>query len=565
MCGIYCTVSSRHFAELDTDAAVLLSCRGPDACDTHRIKIQSNSQKWFITFASSVLSLRGSSIQVQPVIDQTTGSVFCWNGEAWLLNDEEITVNDTQLVFQHLLQISRNAKAEVDHSGVVSALTQIKGPFAFVYYDALTCRLYYGRDVLGRRSLLVNDLSIDSYELTIASAAFANDKANLVELPTPFIFTIDLNQAILVPESLPLNCWSPAINHSIPEDSTAISNLPTDNTINVLLHELRRSIKLRVQAVPTYNRFEDSSRPSRIAVLFSGGLDCTLLARLVHDILPLDESVDLLNVAFENPRVINARANEKEPSRNSGVSNYESCPDRLTGRSSFAELRETCPTREWRFVAVDIPYGEFLDHRQRVIQLMKPHNTEMDLSITAALYFAARGQGQLSNSSNNATISYTTSARVLLSGLGADELFAGYARHAAAFARGGYAALNDELELDYKRIGSRNLGRDDRVISHWARETRYPFLDEDFVEFALGLPGWEKCGFRPGKTIPKHFENTASAETREELHPEKMLLRCALWQLGMKKAAAEKKRAIQFGARTAKMHAGRTKGTDLIT
>jgi hypothetical protein len=33
----------------------------------------------------------------------------------------------------------------------------------------------------------------------------------------------------------------------------------------------------------------------------------------------------------------------------------------------------------------------------------------------------------------------------------------------------------------------------------------------------------------------------------------------------MKKVAAEKKRAIQFGARTAKMETGKTKGTHVLT
>ena len=57
---------------------------------------------------------------------------------------------------------------------------------------------------------------------------------------------------------------------------------------------------------------------------------------------------------------------------------------------------------------------------------MHPHDTEMDLSIGAALYFAARGIGTHGNTP------YVNPTRVLLSGLGADELFAGYTRHATA-------------------------------------------------------------------------------------------------------------------------------------
>jgi hypothetical protein len=55
----------------------------------------------------------------------------------------------------------------------------------------------------------------------------------------------------------------------------------------------------------------------------------------------------------------------------------------------------------------------------------------------------------------------------------------------------------------------------------------------------------------------------------EELDRAKMLLRLLAWNLGMPIVAAEKKRAIQFGARTAKMEVlaagqGRRKGTDAV-
>jgi len=87
----------------------------------------------------------------------------------------------------------------------------------------------------------------------------------------------------------------------------------------------------------------------RLAILFSGGLDCTVLARMCHDILPPTQGVDLLNVAFENPRI----ASQFQKQVNGPVVNiYEACPDRITGRKSFAELRRVCPGRAWRFFEV---------------------------------------------------------------------------------------------------------------------------------------------------------------------------------------------------------------------
>jgi len=151
---------------------------------------------------------------------------------------------------------------------------------------------------------------------------------------------------------------------------------------------------------------------------------------------------------------------------------------------------------------------------------------------------------------------YRTRARVLVSGLGADELFAGYTRHNNAFMRQGYVGLIEELDLDFQRIGRRNLGRDDRIMSYWAREVRYPYLDGEFLEYALALNVWEKCGFG-------QEDSTAKISAVE---PAKKVLRILAIKLGLTGVAHEKKRAIQFGARTAKMETGRgkRKGTDVL-
>jgi asparagine synthetase B (glutamine-hydrolysing) len=165
---------------------------------------------------------------------------------------------------------------------------------------------------------------------------------------------------------------------------------------------------------------------------------------------------------------------------------------------------------------------------------MHPHNTEMDLSISYALYFAARGTGIASSKLDITPVSYSTPARVLLSGLGADELFGGYTRHATAFSRMGFPALLDELELDVNRLGKRNLGRDDRVISHWGREARFPYLDEELVKWAVESPIWEKCGFK----------ERATDEQCPQIEPGKKVLRLLAYELGMQSVAQEKKRAV---------------------
>lgn len=317
---------------------------------------------------------------------------------------------------------------------------------------------------------------------------------------------------------------------------------------------LTQSLRLRTRSIHQKADMTANERKVNVAILFSGGLDCTLLARLTHHTLHQDQEIDLLNVAFENPRI-------HKPGGD--ISFYETCPDRMTARSSLVELQQTCPGRNFRLVCVNVPFTQFQAHRQKVIDLIHPHNTEMDLSIAIALYFASRGMGTISipsTAEKTTEIDYETPARVLLSGLGADELFGGYRRHENAFMMHGLTAtggLLDSLDEDISRIGKRNLGRDDRVLSHWGKEARYPFLDEDVVAWALKAPVWDKVGFG--------FE-LGNENDGGNLEPGKLVLRLLAKKLGMNGVAKEAKRAIQFGARTAKMGvgSGKTKGTQTL-
>jgi asparagine synthetase B (glutamine-hydrolysing) len=259
-----------------------------------------------------------------------------------------------------------------------------------------------------------------------------------------------------------------------------------------------------------------------LAILFSGGLDCALLVYYAHLTLPKDTPIDLLNVAFQNPRIHGMTVQDP----------YSTCPDRITGISAYHELQTNCPGRTFRLVCINTPFTETTEHKPTILGLMSPHNTEMDLSIASALYFASRGIGLIYPT----TTQYRTPARVLISGLGADELFAGYNRHQIAFSRNGYTALLSELQLDASRLGKRNLGRDDRVTAHWAREVRYPFLDERVVNWAMSVPVWFKCAFGV-RSAPGLYD---------QLPKDKAVLRGIAWDKGLKSIAQEKKRAVRI-------------------
>ncbi|KAF3480233.1 asparagine synthetase domain containing 1 [Arthroderma uncinatum] len=574
MCGIFFSLSTEEHCYPGQLTEQLIRNRGSDSVQTRCVTV-ADDETVYLTFTSSVLALRGDSTQAQPLVDEESKSVLCWNGEVWKFADRPLEGNDTYAVFQSFLDAVKPCNGESTEDTLKKlcvAINNISGPFSFVFYDNYACRLFYGRDYLGRRSLLQGWNSDGHFRLSSVRDEHASDYFE--EVDTTGIHVIDLAdlaeqnaatraEAPKCPVKITIIPWSPdpsssslkrpvpAMNTFIPESDSPPQLSIESPCISTLQEKLRESLELRLTTIPGILTSPDP----KVAVLFSGGLDCTLLARLAHDILPDAAPIDLLNVAFENPRVVAAAT--KNMTAGASISVYDECPDRKTGISSYHELKRVCPSRKWRFIRINIPYTETIEHRSHVKHLMSPHNTEMDLSIACALYFAARGKGTYHPDADNDgnETPYTTPARALLSGLGADEVFAGYSRHSIAFSRQGFRGLIDEVQLDVGRLGKRNLGRDDRVISHWGKEARYPYLDEAFLTWTLCRPMWEKCGFGCVK---------AEGEVEVDVEDGKKALRLMAWKLGMRDVAREKKRAIQFGSRTAKMECGRVRGTHVL-
>lgn len=81
--------------------------------------------------------------------------------------------------------------------------------------------------------------------------------------------------------------------------------------------------------------------------------------------------------------------------------------------------------------------------------------------------------------------------KMLLAGGGAEELFCGYHRHREALARGGYAAVVREYEGWEKRV-EKDLKRDNAIAKACGVEIRTPYLDRRVVDIAMKMPLEEK-------------------------------------------------------------------------
>ncbi|WP_048151419.1 DUF7411 family protein [Palaeococcus ferrophilus] len=170
--------------------------------------------------------------------------------------------------------------------------------------------------------------------------------------------------------------------------------------------------------------------PGEVAVLFSGGLDSSLLALIASKY----GDVSLYTAGEENS------------------------PDVEWARRASDALG--LPLREYLFEEDEVE-----EAAKRVIFAIEEPNP-MNLAIGIPLYFATKLARENGDS-------------VLLSGQGADELFGGYAK---------YLERPELMEEDVENLWSRNLERDDKIAMLNSVEGRFPYLDPNVVGIALGLP-----------------------------------------------------------------------------
>lgn len=289
------------------------------------------------------------------------------------------------------------------------------------------------------------------------------------------------------------------------------------STIKTFIQLLSSSVEDRIRHTPQICKFCSRDGPPcphpKIGILFSGGVDCTLLAVLADKFVQPNMPINLYNVAFEK---VSKNDLNREPNWN--------VPDRLSALEAIEELRSINPNRVWNLVEINVPRREVDKELINTVKhLVYPLTTVLDESLGGALWFASGG-GVKSAPDH--------CCRVLLIGSGADELLGGYTRHRTAYRRTG--DVEEELLHDWHRLPSRNLARDDRVISDNGVTPRAPFVEENLVGLLRNLHPMQKC-----------FHGLA------EGLGDKLLLRVAAFQLGLQCTATRRKRALQFGSRIA--------------
>ncbi len=181
----------------------------------------------------------------------------------------------------------------------------------------------------------------------------------------------------------------------------------------------------------------------KVGILFSGGVDSTILAVICAD---LGIETDLYAVGSEgSPDLLFAH----NVSRDIGLPLHTRIVDEQV-------VREYSPP---------------------VLNAIEEWNV-MKLGVGMTAYLAAE-------------MAHQHGQRVILSGQGADELFAGYHRYLDFYQEKGEKAQED-LQEDVENLYHVNLERDDKVTMAHSVELRVPYLDLQIINMALDIPMYYK-------------------------------------------------------------------------
>ncbi|GIQ81520.1 hypothetical protein KIPB_002490, partial [Kipferlia bialata] len=328
---------------------------------------------------------------------------------------------------------------------------------------------------------------------------------------------------------------------STPQSDSATQHAapaPEVSPSHVLL-ALRRAVHRRISCIP----------PGKsVGVLFSGGVDCALLAWLYAQHMSqhsthAQSSLVLCSVSFgpsagTAPDRLSAihsfYAMFREGQEGDGGAEVEVERDTLMR----GEVSHTTPFTIHgsgaysfvRLVLLDIPSPLACQAVPIVSAQVRPHPVSvMDVNIGTVFHHAA-------------CVLASLDCKVVVSGLGADEIFGGYKRHGTILRRDGPDAALKEMQMDIDRLWERNLGRDDRIVSQHGVELRLPYLDPEVI--AVGA-----------RAVPPRL-------ARDE--GDKVSLREAAALSGLPSPVCDRpKRAAQFGSRSAKVVRGN--GTVALT
>jgi asparagine synthetase B (glutamine-hydrolysing) len=424
MCGIWFYAELRSSAEPATPHVPdRIRFRGPDHVAIYEWTIQISLSSWLhVSMAASVLHMQGDILVEQPVsipgggVSAQEQNCLAWNGELY----DTIYGSDTQAVVDLVCQ----KPAGLDVSEWLAAeMYNYPGPWALLLFNPVDCTVHFGRDFIGRRSLVLSHTptSICISSVSVPAHACCEEvrpgivrTLQLKTMKTTAAFSCKrqkhYRRASHAWASFPIVCHNllhnglleKGIQTTLRESAAGALEMAASALLQHLSRAVQRRVRagtvgpgpsppgitneivrvggIRVSQASLRSVENDMGQPARVAVMFSGGIDCMLCAALAHLHVPIEETIDLITVAFA------------QTEHDAAILHVDS-PDRSAAMLGLSELQRSSPGRIWRLICVNEDLQSLRDMQTTVMQLNSPRDSAMDFSIAAALWAGARGIG----------------------------------------------------------------------------------------------------------------------------------------------------------------------------
>ena len=332
-------------------------------------------------------------------------------------------------------------------------------------------KVYLARDILGLKPLWYS---------TQSGFAFASEKKALVT--TDHLKIKELNPREILCYDIKddtIKKYNREFFSITPEHKMPVETIRAD-----VLKLLNDAVSIRIPDEP-------------FGILFSGGVDSTIIASIIAyrcKQLELQSDIDFTCYTV-------------------GLKGEVESPDVRYAKKVADELK--LPIK-----ILEIDILEVEEYLKTVVPLIEDTNVPK-VGVGLTMYAACK-------------VAANDGIRVMFSGSGADELFAGYDRHKRS------TDINRDCYTDILNIYEKNTYRDDVVSMDNSIELRVPYLDKRLVDYCLKIP--------PQYKIEINNENNVGSE--HEQSQNKLILRMVGKDIGIPHEFAQRrKQAAQYGSR----------------
>lgn len=452
MCGIAGIKATENDINVGNDLLKMLNSikhRGPDGSGifidgktVHDNLKNLKAPNGSFGMGHNLLSIVGTEVS-QPIKNHDL--VLVANAEIYnfrqiknYLDDNYNTDSDCEVIISLVKRFYNGSLLDA----VKSALDYLDGDYAFAIYDGKDCVVV--RDELGIKPLYYGHDNLKYAYASERKALWSIGLKNVDTLPPDHLLYNGMPLKIEKRKNLRLEIPKKRLNVRT-KTLSAVSKInlnrsdKSENILSINSNSDKLELKNEIKELLIGSVEKRVYGLSRVGIIFSGGVDSTIIAKISDD---LGVDTTLYTVGHETSSDIIFAKRTAE---------YMDLPLRIK----------------------TLEVNDVKKYTGLVLNAIEEYNI-MKLGVGMPSYVAAE-------------MAHSDGIKVMMSGQGADEIFAGYHRYIQSYVDNGERVQEDLVE-DVKNLYHVNLQRDDAVTMANSVELRVPYLDPQLVKMALKVP-----------------------------------------------------------------------------